>query len=150
MGLGTRITAIAIGLVLAAITAASVSAQPSPQEYQAMRLRGQALNVIYGLGKPDAMTNAEYRAALIGGTALNERNGLPVALGSDSVVRLYGTGVRGAPATEAPVSAAPASNGFDWADAAIGAGVAIGLVLLGAAGARTLRGHGHIPHVLHH
>jgi hypothetical protein len=36
-------------------------------------------------------------------------------------------------------------GGFDWADAGIGAGVAAGLVLFGAATARIVRRHRHVP-----
>jgi hypothetical protein len=38
-----------------------------------------------------------------------------------------------------------AGDGFDWADAGIGAGVAAGLVLFGAATAKFVRRHRHVP-----
>ncbi len=42
---------------------------------------------------------------------------------------------------EPTVVVVEAGDGFDWADAGIGAGVAAGLVLLGAATSRILRRH---------
>jgi hypothetical protein len=43
--------------------------------------------------------------------------------------------------TEQPVVVSTSDNGFDWSDASIGAGALFGTMLLGAAGALTLRRH---------
>jgi len=45
---------------------------------------------------------------------------------------------------EPTVVVVEAGDGFDWADAGIGAGVAAGLVLLGAATAKVVRRHRHV------
>ncbi|HZD87333.1 MAG TPA: hypothetical protein VE088_04950 [Gaiellaceae bacterium] len=142
--MGTRIAIVVVGILLGAIAAAPALGRLSPQEHGAMMLRSEALDVTYGLGKPDAMTDAAYRAVLIRSAGLNERYGLPVSLGADEIARLYGTGV------ESPQAVTqPAGNGFDWNYAAIAAGVVLGLALLGAGGAWMTRGHGQIPR-LHH
>jgi hypothetical protein len=41
--------------------------------------------------------------------------------------------------TESPSATAPSSDGFDWGDAAIGAGAALGMLGLGAAATSTFR-----------
>jgi hypothetical protein len=43
--------------------------------------------------------------------------------------------------TDQPVLVSTSDNGFDWSDASIGAGALFGTMLLGAAGALTLRRH---------
>ena len=149
----TRIAGIAAGVALVALVAASASAagtapaQMSPAEHAAM-VRGQALNVLYGLGKPEGMTHAQYRALLIRSTALNELHGLPVGLSSSEVARMYGRGIVPSPTLATPV-AVPRGDGFDWVDAAIGAAFAAGLALLGVAGALAVRHHGHMPQLRH-
>jgi hypothetical protein len=153
MTIRKHIARIVVGCVLAAIAAApaySGSGRPasmSPQEYAALMARSEVSNVLYGLGKPVGMTHEQYRAELIRDAALNERYGLPVALGSDETARLYGTRAqtREVAAPPEPAAVAP-SDGFDWADAAIGVGFAAGLFVLAAAGALTVRRHGRIGH----
>jgi len=149
----TRIAGIAAGVALVALVAASASAagtapgQMSPAGHAAM-VRSQALNVLHGLGKPEGMTHAQYRAQLIRSTALNELHGLPVGLSSSEVARMYGTGVVPSPAPATPV-AVPRGDGFNWADAAIGAAFAAGIALLGVAGALAVRHYGHMPDLRH-
>lgn len=150
------IARIAAGIVLAALTAApayGAAGRPpemSPQEYRATLVRSGALNALYGLEKPRGMSHAEYRASLIRSTALNERYGLPVGLTPDAITRLYGVRVVESTPTGTPaVPVVAAAQGFDWTDAAIGAGVVAGLVLIGAGGAVAVRRHDHFSR-LHH
>ena len=126
----TTIATIAVGMVLAVVAAPAAQAGPgrmSPEAYQALHRRSLALNVIYGLGKPAGMTHAQYRASLVRGAALNERYGLPVALTSGEVERLYGTGRTRSPDLAPPTSSNP---GFAWGAFGIGAAVMFGLALL--------------------
>src|SRR5512146_2660777 len=152
----SHIAHVAIGIVLAGVAAAPVYAgsgrppEMTPQQYKAMVVRSEALNALYGLGKPAQMTHAEYRAALVRGAALNERYGLPVGLSSAEIARLYGTRLGESPPPEAPAPpTVTAGDGFDWADAMIGAGFIAGVFARGSAGALIVRRHGHIGH-LHH
>jgi hypothetical protein len=48
------------------------------------------------------------------------------------------TGPRTSPTTEVPVVVVESSDGFDWGDAAVGAGAAAGLALAGGAVAAAL------------
>lgn len=95
---GTRIGAIVAGFVLAAIAAIPAlgvvnrSATVLPQPSYSLELRGQALNMIFGLGHPATLTHAQLRADLIRGAALNVRFGLPVSLSPDDIATLFGTG----------------------------------------------------------
>jgi hypothetical protein len=51
----------------------------------------------------------------------------------------------GARVPEQPTVVVEPGDGFDWADAGIGAGVAAGLVLFGAGTAKIVRRHRHVP-----
>lgn len=142
-----NIAALAVGLALAAIGAASAPAAPaqmSPEAYDALHRRSVALNVMYALDKPAGMTHEQYRALLMRSAALNERYGLPVVLTSAEIARLYGTGDVVTSST-----VAPRSDPFDWPDALIGAAFVTGLALLGSAAAIAVSRHGHVPHVRH-
>jgi hypothetical protein len=83
-------------------------------------------------GMPRAMPNdyAIQRGDLIEVTRLNPRSTLRT---NDLIEK-----VRVAP-SEVSTPQAVASPGFDWSDAGIGAGLALGLVLLGAAAVRASR-----------
>ena len=149
----TRVTiaTIAVGMVLAAVAAASAQAAPqqmSPEAYDALHKRSLALNVMYGLGEPAGMTDAQYRASLIRSAALNERYGLPVVLTSNEIARLYGTGRTSSPEL-APPTSVPPGDAFDWSDAAIGAAFAAGLALIGVAGVLVVGRRAHVPHLRH-
>ena len=111
MAMRTHIAKIAVGVTLAAIAAAPAFGQPSPQQHRAVWLRAHALNAIYGLGHPTAMTHAEYRGKLLRAAALNERYGLPT-LGADEIARLFGTGLHAGGAV-APSNPPPAVS--PWA-----------------------------------
>ena len=144
------IATIAAGVLLAVAAAPAAQAGPeqmSPEAYQALQWRSFGLNVIYGLGKPQEMTHAQYRALLVRSTALNERYGLPVALTSDQIARLYGTGQTRSPEL-APPTSAPRGDAFDWSDAAIGAAFVAGIALIGAAGLLVV-GRRAVPHLRH-
>jgi hypothetical protein len=121
----------------------------SPQQYQAMMLRAEGLNVRYGLGKPAGMTHLQYRAELIRGAGLNELHGLPVRLTSEEITRMYGPVVLAASSNPAAATSTSSGNSFDWRDAGVGAAVVIALVLIGATGALAVRHHGHVG-PLHH
>jgi hypothetical protein len=117
-------------MVLAVLVAPAAQASPgqmSPEAYQALHRRSFALNMIYGLGKPAGMTHAQYRASLVRSAALNERYGLPVALTSDEIARLYGTGWTRSPELAPPTNSNP---GFAWGAFGLGAAVMFGLALL--------------------
>ena len=49
------------------------------------------------------------------------------------------------PPTEAPVVVVDPNEGFDWADAGLGAGTAVGIALLGGAAAAVLTRRRRIP-----
>jgi len=145
------IATIAVGMVLAVVAAPAAQAAPgqmSPEAYQGLHRRSLALNVIYGLGKPAETTHAQYRASLVRSAALNERYGLPVALTSGEIARLYGTGRTRSPEL-APPTSVPRGDAFDWSDAAIGAAFAAGLALIGVAGVLVVGRHAHVPHLRH-
>jgi len=130
--------------VLGAVAAGAQAARPagmSPEEYRALMIRSQALNELYGGGAPQGMSPAEYRALIIRSKAMNAlykaavpKGPAPETLRADRIRgealnRLYGPGA----AAVAPVTTVP-GDGFDWADAGIGAGGALGLALLLVAG----------------
>jgi hypothetical protein len=145
------IATIAVGMVLAVAVAPAAQAGPgqmSPEAYQALHRRSVALNVMYGLGKPAEVTHAQYRASWVRGAALNERYGLPVALTSGEIARLYGTGRTRSPEL-APPTSVPRADAFDWSDAAIGAAFAAGLALIGAAGVLVIGRYVRVPQLRH-
>ena len=145
------IATIAVGMVLAVVSAPAAQAGPgqmSPEAYQALHRRSLALNVMHGLGKPAGMTQAQYRTSLIRSATLNERYGLPVALTSGEIARLYGTRRTTSPEL-APPTSVPRGDAFDWTDAAIGAALAAGLALIGAAGVLVIGRYVRVPHLRH-
>lgn len=144
------IATIAVGMVLAVVAAPAAQAGPgqmSPEAYQALHRRSLALNVIYGLGKPAEVTHAQYRALSVRSAALNERYGRPVALTSNEIARLYGTGRTTSPELAPPTSVSR-GDAFDWSDAALGAAFAAGLALIGVAG-MAVRRRALVPHLRH-
>jgi hypothetical protein len=131
------IAVAAATLVLAGAAVAQTGQRPpgmTAQQYTAEQIRGQALNKRYHLGKyslaaqagprPAGMTTQQWQAELIRAAALNRRYGLGAYAGTID-----------ASADSTPVPprvVSVVSGGFDWAAAGIGAGVAIGLGLLGS------------------
>ena len=104
---------------LAGVAQAGTSRPPSMSqaEYQALMLRGEALNQEYGLGPqsavPQGTTAAEYRALKLRSEALNQK---------------YGLGKQKAAAvTSQPTNS---TRGFAWGAFGIGAAVMFGLALV--------------------
>ena len=111
---------LVLAVAAAALACSSVaSATPLPADQkaaaiQALIARGDALNRLHHLGAYARPSAQELRALRLRGQALN---------------RIYGLGAY----------AAPPAAGFDWTDAGIGSAATLGVLLLGAAGAATLR-----------
>jgi hypothetical protein len=137
----TSITRSALHLLLALVvaaalaTAASAAGRPpqmSEQAYAALMARSQALNDRYG-NAATGMTPEAFMALYLRSQELNRLYQL-----GDYATATTGTGTANVPVgTTAP-------NGFDWADAGIGAGVALGSALLAAAALIGTRGHVHL------
>ena len=131
------------------------SAGISQAEYQALMLRGEALNQKYGSqASTTGISQAEYRALKLRGEALNQQYGL----GSSATVTdgwtnsvtpssysfqpdiLGGNGGVSTPPT------ATGGDSFEWGTVGIGAATLIGVMLLGLASlAITRRRHQHQP-----
>ncbi|HSG13363.1 MAG TPA: hypothetical protein VLA22_05795 [Gaiellaceae bacterium] len=140
------------GLVLVGTVVASASAQRpagmSPEDYQALMLRSEALNELHGGGAPLGMSAAAYRALVIRSQGMNElANSLLAAPASET---LPGTSAQSPPYPQfPPAQVAPAEgSGFDWGTAGIVAAGALVVVLLVAGGislgvhrSRTHRAH---------
>jgi hypothetical protein len=111
---------LALAVAAAALAFSSAAlATPLPADQkaaaiQALVARGDALNRLHHLGVYARPPAQELRALRLRGQALN---------------RIYGLGAY----------APPSAPGFDWADAGIGSAATLGVLLLGAAGAATLR-----------
>jgi hypothetical protein len=112
---------LVLALAAAALvcSSAAVAARPLPADQKAAAIRaliarGDALNRLHHLGAYARPPAQEIRALRLRGRALN---------------RIYGLGAY----------APPAAPGFDWVDAGIGSATTLGVLLLGAAGAATLR-----------
>jgi hypothetical protein len=154
----------AAGLNLA--TQSSVPVGMTKAEYRALMLRSEALDQKYGLGKyatsspitsektaglnlvtpssvPAGMTKAEYRALMLRSEALDQKYGLgkfAPTVSSSPITSEKTTGlVQPFSAHDEPVVVS--NDGFDWGDAGIGAAALFGTMLLGAAGALTIRRH---------
>jgi hypothetical protein len=107
-------------------------ARMTARQWQADLARGDALNKRYHLGtyslaaragpRPSGMTTQQWQADLLRGDALNRRYGIGTYAGT------LDASDASSPVEARAVSAA--SEGFDWAAAAIGAGAAIGVGLL--------------------
>jgi hypothetical protein len=109
---------LAVAVVALSAGPAALAAKPLPADQkaaaiQALMERGDALNRLHHLGVYARPPAQELRALRLRSLALN---------------RIYGLGAY-----------APAADGFDWPDAAIGSATTLGVLLLGAAGAATLR-----------
>jgi hypothetical protein len=98
---------LTVGFLLAtAFTATALAGTGTTQEQQAVRARAVAMNRFYNLGAYSSSSPAVRQADLRRSEAIN---------------RFYRTG------SYAVIST---SSGFDWADAGIGAGVMLGLIVL--------------------
>jgi hypothetical protein len=88
---------------------------------------------------PVGLTQAEHRALMLRSEALNSKYGLGQS--SAPLVSEKTTGlVQPFSHTAQPVTVST-DDGFNWSDAGIGAAALFGTMLLGAAGALTLRRH---------
>jgi hypothetical protein len=116
IGQARLVLAVAVA-VLAGSSAAVAAPLPADQKaaaVQALIARSDALNRLHHLGAYAQPPAQEVRALRLRGQALN---------------RIYGLGAY----------AAPPAPGFDWLDAGIGSATTLGVLLLGAAGAGTVR-----------
>jgi hypothetical protein len=158
------ILGVVLGLVIVAgaASALATAARPagmSAAEYRALMLRSQALNELYKTSTPAGPAAETLRADRIRGEELNRLYG-------DALTRMTPSEFRGVylrnswlnenARTVWPVSTPTAvpsvvtvGDGFDWGDAAIGAGLVGGLTLLGAGGAVAVRRHGRLIHLPH-
>ena len=142
--------ALAIGFVLAATLTAvaqggnSVPKGMSPQAYQALVARGQALNQAYHLG--DSGASAAFRALTVRSQALDGKyqlGAVPTGTASDALNALrVRSNALNARYHLGRYTIIPQANGFDWTDAGIGAAGMLGVILVATglvAGARRYR-----------
>jgi hypothetical protein len=122
-------TIVAVAVVAAALGLGSALGAPPPtgmsaQEYEALVIRSQALNDLYGEPEVTSQYKAMVRADRIRGEAMNRLARSGVFLTAPAV-----------PSDTAPAvpSDAVAGDGFDWADFAIGLAAMLGVVLLAGA-----------------
>jgi hypothetical protein len=119
-------------------TGGPAAAQVAHDAVRALEIRSEGLNIAYGLGET-AEAGAEAVGALaIRSQAMNERYGVTGGSGAEAVGALairsqamndrYGAG-----------TTVGSRTGFDWADAGVGITVALGAVLMAAAGIFVLR-----------
>jgi len=137
--LSTTIVAVALIAAAPGLGSALGATPPtgmSAQEYEALVIRSQALNDLYGEPEVTSQYKAMVRADRIRGEAMNRlaRSGVFVtapAIPSDTAPAVPGDTVAG--------------DGFDWGDFAIGLGAMLGFVLLagGLAGATLYARRGH-------
>ena len=123
--------------------ATPVSSSYSPQAFKALEQRSVALNEKYGLGSSDPA----YRALMLRSEAMNtwyrDHSSTPVIPDAFSreltkAQSLSGTirhaddraGVRGPGTVQTPQLVSSSSGGFDWGDASVGAGTALGVALI--------------------
>jgi hypothetical protein len=139
-------TIIVTVLGFATLAVAQAAAKPtgmSHAEYQALRLRSQALNQHYGLGAFDP----ERRALRLRSEGLNRQYGPGDASPVVNAAPVMGENyfARGIPSsTPTTLAAGPStSTEFQWGDAGIGAGALFGLmaILAGTIGFRRHRLH---------
>jgi hypothetical protein len=125
-----------------------VSSKYSPQALKALTLRSEALNQKYGLTQTETQNTygPAYRALLLRSVAMNawyrQHPSTPVipdafsreltkSQSVSSAVRHADdrAGVRGPGGVQTPQLASTSSGGFDWGDASIGAGTALGIAV---------------------
>ena len=132
-----------IGMVLAGLMLSSAGAWAQPTgmtkaEYRALMLRSEGMNQKYGLGQysQQAINN---KLGEIGAWAVSS----PQQTNTRPLVseKLAGLDLQ-------PATTSTSGGGFDWNDAAIGAALAFGFVVLGVGSLLTVRSNQHkpIPH----
>ena len=128
----TRRIQIGVAALVAGLTlTAAAQGGPNAAELRALQIRGQAMNAKYNL---DALNALRIR-----GDALNRRYHLGVYAKSaqtGNAAALRALAMRGRAMNEryhlgSYAIVRQSSNGFDWADATIGALAVFGLVLIG-------------------
>lgn len=132
--------------------ATPVSSAYSPQAFKALEQRSVALNQKYHLGTFDPA----YRALLLRSQAMNawyrQHSSTPVipdafsreltkAQSLSTTIRHADdrAGVRGPGTVQTPQLVSSSSGGFDWGDASIGAGTAVGVALILVSGVALIR-----------
>lgn len=157
------ILGLVLGLAALAVLAGSAAAAGRPagmsaDEYRALMLRSQALNELYEASIPAAPDPAMLRADRLRGEELNRLYGNAATRMTPSEFKaLYARGSwlneqartlwpASTPTADAP-TVVTVHEGFDWGDAAIGAGFVAGLALLGAAGTLAVRRRGRLLHL---
>jgi hypothetical protein len=118
LGSGMRLLLVALAAAAVASSAAAAALKPLPADEKAAAVaalvaRGDALNRLHHLGRYARPSGQELRALRLRGDALNAA----YALGAYS-------------RTQAS---------FDWGDAGIGGATTLGILLIGLAGATTVR-----------
>jgi hypothetical protein len=151
---------VSAGLVVAGIVAAGAQAD-RPDDRAGMLGVGAASSVVV---VPDVFERAAMRAIRDGAVRPDDRPGLRGIGGITSApavpdaferaVLRHETSVRpddlgglrgpGSLVTELPSTTSASTNGFEWGDAAFGAGAAFGFVLLAGAAALTIRHRGRV------
>lgn len=106
---------------------------PAPETVRADRLRGEYLNERYG-NVSTRMTPTQFRGMYERGVWLNQHARTLWPASTPTVPRVVTVG-----------------DGFDWGDAAVGAGFVAGVALLGTGAAVAVRRHehGHAVHPAH-
>jgi hypothetical protein len=129
--------AIALGLAVAAVLAGAGQAVTQGDAVRALQVRGEGLNVAYGLGGSTQSGDA-ISALATRSEAMNERY---VQVGGSGAEVVGALAIRSQAMNEqyGPGSTTGNRAGFDWADAGVGITVALGAALLAAAGALILR-----------
>ena len=150
--IGTAVVALAASLVVAQVAAAKPTG--IPPDYQALLLRSDAMNQLYGLGNYKQLTlergNHERFAP---GNPLRSKPVTP-RYGVGSLTLGVGTLERGIderfaidnPVRNELVDSTPSTStatGFQWDDAGIGAGALLGLIALIGTGFVAFRHRGH-------
>jgi hypothetical protein len=117
----------------------------SPAEYQALLIRGEALNQLYRSSQASTtgLSKAEYRALKIRGEALNEKYGVSSTTAQPEVTDGWANSITTSYSFRPDilggnggVSAQPTATGddsFEWGTVGAGAATLIGVMLLGLA-----------------
>src|SRR6266542_2606891 len=129
------VVAIAAATITAAGSAGAANGIPrgvTAQEWQALLIRGEALNARYG-NAWTRLTPDQFRTVI-------RLFGPSVTQFSPQALRTYfARGNAGETIGHAAATASTASGGFAWGDAGIGALAAVGVMLVSAAGATAHR-----------
>jgi hypothetical protein len=136
----SRSTWIALGLVVAALAAPTALAEsPLAAKTEAAGFTAITQYLVQRASQPDTSALAATTEAK-GFLALQPKPVDVARLGAQTEAKGYRAIVRyQEQLASSPVTVSSPSSGFDWGDALIGAGMTIGVFLLGAATAITVR-----------